>query len=204
MAVPAGLLASGMMLMLDWQELLVNTGLITGVCMLLGVGFFKAGYLLEKLLGIVGGVIRAGSQLLFGVIVWQLFFPEQAILDTGVVYESLGLVIKITLIMGGGMVFSNLCLRCCRAAKKLNINEASMMGLLLNSVNSLAMLPLLAAMDEQGKQINGAFAVSGAYLLGGQMAFIAAIGNEKVFYAWFLSKLAAGSFAVFLVAACNL
>jgi ethanolamine transporter len=208
MAVPAGLLAGGMVLMLDWKELFINTGLITGACMLLGVAFFKARYLLEKLLCAFGGVICAGSQLLFGVIIWQLFFPEQGILDKGVVYECLVLVIKMTLIICGGMVFSNLCLRCCRspliwATPKMNINEASVMGLLLNSINSLAMIPLIAEMDEKGKQINGAFAVSGAYLFGGQMAFIAAIGDEKVFYAWFLSKLAAGSFAVFLVVACN-
>ena len=208
MAIPTGLFAGGMVLMLDWKDLFINTGLITGVCALLGVGFFKARYLLEKLMCLLGDVIRIGSQLLFCIIIWTLFFPQQGVLDAGVVYEGLALVIKVTLIMCGGMVFSNLCLRYCRspllwAAQKMNINEASVIGLLLNSVNSLAMLPLFAEMDEKGKQINGAFAVSGAYLLGGQMAFIGAIGNAKVFYAWFLSKLVAGVFAVFFVVVCN-
>lgn len=206
--VPAGLLAGGMVLMLEWRELFANIGPIAGVCALLGAAFFKAGPLLEKLLLFFGSAIRAASQLLFCVIVWELFFPGRGILGRELVYESLALVIKMTLIISGGMVFSSLCQRYLLtpltwAAKKININEASVIGLILNCINSMAMIPLICEMDERGKQINGAFAVSGAYLLGGQMAFIAAIGDEKVFYAWFLSKLAAGFFAVLLVTAVS-
>lgn len=208
MTIPAGLFVGGIVLMLEWKELFVNIGLITGVCVLFGVAFFKAGPLLEKLLLAFGGIIRAGSQFLFCVIVGELFFPERGMLDKGLIYESLALVVKMTLIICGGMVFSTLCLRYLRspliwAAKKMDINEASVMGLVLNCINSLAMLPLICEMDERGKQINGAFAVSGAYLLGGQMAFVAAIGDEGAFYAYFLSKLAAGTLAVLLVAAVS-
>ena len=58
------------------------------------------------------------------------------------------------------------------------------------------MLPLFDRMDRRGKAINGAFSVSGAFVLGGQMAFLASLEPSHVIGAYMLSILAGGLCAI--------
>lgn len=72
------------------------------------------------------------------------------------------------------------------------------MGLLLNSINSLTMLGMIHEMDERGKKLNAAYAVSGAYVIGGQMVVVMSIGSSRVFNAFLVSKLVSGIVAVII------
>ena len=53
------------------------------------------------------------------------------------------------------------------------------------------MLPLLSKMNKKGKILNAAFSLSGAFVFGGQLGFIASVNSTSV--TWFVVvKLLAG------------
>ena len=64
----------------------------------------------------------------------------------------------------------------------------------------VAMLPLYEKMDERGKMMNSAFCVMGAYVLGGQMAFMAGVTDGRNVGIYILSKLVGGVLAAALAA----
>jgi ethanolamine transporter len=59
------------------------------------------------------------------------------------------------------------------------------------------MLSILKDMDPRGKVVNVAFAVSGAFVFGGHLGFVAGI-NKEVVFAMIVGKLVSGVSAVIL------
>ena len=68
----------------------------------------------------------------------------------------------------------------------------------LMEAHDISMLPLYGRMDVRGKVMNAAFTVSGAFCLGGQLAFVAAVATGQQVTAFLVAKLAAGLAAVWL------
>ena len=89
-------------------------------------------------------------------------------------------------IMGGTLVTVG------SVALALGIREEAAVGLILSLATSLSMLPLFGRMDRRGRVMNAAFSVSGAFALGGQMAFIASVEPGEVVAAFVCAKLAGG------------
>ena len=73
-----------------------------------------------------------------------------------------------------------------------NTVQLAAVGLVLSLATSLSMLPLFGKMDRRGRVMNAAFSVSGAFALGGQMAFIASVEPGPVVAAFVCAKLAGG------------
>ena len=86
------------------------------------------------------------------------------------------------------------------AARRLGVNETAVVGLILSLATSLSMLPMFHQMDARGKVMNAAFTVSGAFALGGQMAFIASVEPGGVVAAFVVSKLLGGCCALLAAA----
>lgn len=63
----------------------------------------------------------------------------------------------------------------------LGMNEASTTGLITTLVHAIPMLMLLKDMDPRGKLVNVAFAVSGAFVFGSHLGFVAGINQEMAF-----------------------
>ena len=74
------------------------------------------------------------------------------------------------------------------------------MGLILSCTQSLAMLPLYSRMDRRGQILNAAFSVCGAYVVGGQMAFVASLVPGGMVNAYMICKALSGVAAVGLAA----
>ncbi|MBM7573677.1 ethanolamine utilization protein EutH [Aquibacillus albus] len=79
----------------------------------------------------------------------------------------------------------------------LGISETSTAGLVASLAHNIPMLSLLKDMDSRGKVINVAFAVSGAFVFGGHLGFVAGV-NKEVVFAMVVGKLAGGISAVLL------
>ncbi|WP_438803857.1 ethanolamine utilization protein EutH [Metabacillus rhizolycopersici] len=73
----------------------------------------------------------------------------------------------------------------------LGISETSTVGLIASLAHNIPMLTILKNMDPRGKVINVAFAVSGAFVFGGHLGFVAGVNKEMVF-AMIVGKLAGG------------
>ena len=76
-------------------------------------------------------------------------------------------------------------------ADKIGVNEHSISGLLTSLINSIPVFDSIKDMDERGKVINMAFAVSGAFVFGDHLAFCAGV-DPKGIIALIIGKLVAG------------
>ena len=121
-----------------------------------------------------------------------------------VVEEVLVIILKITIIVCGSLVAGRLVLaKCSRwlewAASRLGVNEYAVLGLLTSLVSRVSMLPLDPRRVASGRRITAACPVSGAFVLGGQMAFAAGVADGRAVAAYFATKLAGGLLALILV-----
>ncbi|ASK63831.1 ethanolamine utilization protein EutH [Virgibacillus phasianinus] len=79
----------------------------------------------------------------------------------------------------------------------LGISDTSTTGLVASLAHNIPMLTLLKHMEPRGKVINVAFAVSGAFVFGSHLGFVAGI-NKEVVFAMIVGKLAGGICAIIL------
>lgn len=80
---------------------------------------------------------------------------------------------------------------------KLGMNTTSVTGIIASTAHHLPMLATMKDMDERGKIVNAAFAVSGAFVVGSHFAFVAGVEKEMIL-PMVLGKLTAGGLAVLL------
>ncbi len=203
--LPVGLLVGGLMLGLTLPTLLTNMTPVLLLCAILLVGMKLVPDAMIRFLTRVGRVISVLSYVLFGIVVLGLFVPELTVADQALVQEAAFIALRTVIIVSGGMVFSHLALRFLGGAldalsRLLGVNYASVMGLLLSCPHSMAMVPMYPDMDRKGKIMNAAFSVCGAYLIGGQLAFIIQLVPASAMPAVLANKLLSGISAVALVA----
>lgn len=204
-ALPAGLTAGGLMLGLSLPVIFVNMLPVLVLCGILIVSFLAAPGKTTKCLVALGMAIRVISFLLFGIVMFGVFVPRYALVDEKLVYEMLYLVLRMVIVACGGLVLSKITLKKLRkpvdaVASRMRINREAVVGLFLSCTQSLAMLPLFSQMDKKGQTVNAAFSVCGAYLIGGQMAFVATLAPEAT-GAFMVNKAVAGVLAIILAAA---
>lgn len=203
-ALPAGLVLGALILKIAPGILLKNLWPVVALCAILSLALRFAPLGCARVLGWFGAGVRWLGVLLFCWMAWGLFVPERSVMQPGVVEEALVIILKITIIVCGSLVAGRLVLAKCsrwleRAASRLGVNEYAVLGLLTSLVSSVSMLPLYPRMDARGKMINAAFTVSGAFVLGGQMAFAAGVADGRAVAAYFATKLAGGLLALILV-----
>jgi ethanolamine transporter len=81
------------------------------------------------------------------------------------------------------------------AGKYLGINDAAAAGLIASLANSIATFGMVKDMNERGKVVNIAFAVSAAFVFGDHLGFTAGFAPEMI-GAMIVGKLAGGISAV--------
>lgn len=203
-ALPAGLVLGALILKIAPGILLKNLWPVMALCAILSLALRFAPLGCARVLGWFGAGVRWLGALLFCWMTWGLFVPERSVMPPDVVEEVLVIILKITIIVCGSLVAGRLVLaKCSRwlewAASRLGVNEYAVLGLLTSLVSSVSMLPLYPRMDARGRMINAAFTVSGAFVLGGQMAFAAGVADGRAVAAYFATKLAGGLLALILV-----
>lgn len=195
--LPATLLVGGLMLGVPVGELAAGCGPIVALCAVLCLALVKARRPATRVLLAMGNLIRLASFLLLALVILGLFVPQWSLTAPELVHEALVIVVKITAVVCGAMVAARLILAWCRRpieglARVLGVKEEAAVGLVLSLATSLSMLPLFGKMDRRGRVMNAAFSVSGAFALGGQMAFIASVEPGPVVAAFVCAKLAGG------------
>lgn len=199
--VPVSAIVGGLLLGLDAGQLARNCTPIVLLCGLLCLFLLKAPDAATRFLSGLGGLMRWLCFSLFALVMAGLFVPKWQLADLGLVHESLVMTAKITVVVCGAMVLSHIALTRFSPpmhwlARKLRINEPAVVGLLLSLATCVSMLPLFDRMDPRGKAVNAAFAVSGSFVLGGQMAFVASVEPASLVTAYMISKLAGGLSAI--------
>ena len=202
-ALPAGLLAGGVMLGLALPVILLHMIPVILLCVILITCYLLLPEGTMRVMIALGTAIRLFSYILFALAVVGVFMPEHALADVALVKEMLYLILRMAIVASGGLVLSHMVLKYFggpirKAGAGLHVNETSIMGLILSLVQSLAMLPLFSEMNERGKILNAAFSVSGAYVLGGQLAFVSSMVTGPQTSAYMISKIVSGAAGVLL------
>ena len=202
-ALPTGLVAGALALGLAPLTLAENLWPVLVLCALLVAGLAKAPRVCLGALAAFGEAVRILGVLAFGVVALGLFWPGLALAPESLVAEALIIVFKITVVVCGAMVATALLMARCgsavsRVAATLGVNEYAVLGLLASLVSTVSMLPLYARMDVRGKVMNAAVSVSGAFVLGGQMAFVSSVSDARSVAAFFVCKLLGGALAAAL------
>ncbi|AWM79240.1 ethanolamine utilization protein EutH [Gammaproteobacteria bacterium ESL0073] len=78
----------------------------------------------------------------------------------------------------------------------LNMNNIAAAGMIATLANNIPMFSMMNRMDNRGKVINCAFAVSAAFALGDHLGFVAGIGVSTMIFPMIVGKLVGGISAV--------
>lgn len=182
-------------------SLFMNLLPILCLCVLLYSGLTKYYEHTIKILTVFANVIKFSGMIFFGMVAIQVLFPGVQFTSDTLISEAMMIVLKMGIIVCGSLVLSEFILKfgkqqIKKIAKVIGCNEISIVGFILSLTTSLAMLPLFSRMDTKGKILNGAFSVSGAYVLGGQLGFINSVTTEKYVLLYMIVKLCAGLLAM--------
>ena len=155
--------------------------------MVAGFAFFGKAVVVLVTVGLVCAVVEALTG--FAII------PGMAPISEG--FETVG---TIAIILAGAFplvfVLTKLLHRPLMAAGRLlGINDAAAAGLVASLANSIATFGLVKDMNERGKVVNIAFAVSAAFVFGDHLGFTAGFAPEML-TAMILGKLAGGISAI--------
>ncbi len=194
--VPIGMVVSGILMKIPILDIVFNLiPVILLVCPIV-IGLIKAQDKIISIFNILGKIILIISTvgLLLGILDYSLgikIIDGMIPLEDGVI-----LVAGISIILSGAypllyFISRKLHKVLHKINEKYDIDEYSVLGLISSLASCIPMLGVYSEMNEKGKILNAAFAVSGAFTFGGQLGYVSAVSPENV-NPFIIGKLAAG------------
>lgn len=202
--IPIGMLSAEAILRMDFVVFLKQFIPILIICMLVALGLYKIPNGMIKGFMVCGKAIQIITNLMFAAAILGIFIPQIRYAGMDAVENALLIVLKSAIIISGSLVMSELILKLFRKkiqrfAVKLGTNEISVVCMLMNCATSLAILPLFDRMDEKGRRLNSAFSISGAYVIGGSMAFVSAVSSGYVVLIFLVCKFVSGILSMYIM-----
>ena len=198
--IPAGLFLGGLLMGMPVLRILGNLVPIVLIAGLIALGLWRWESAMIKGFGVFGkgviALITVGLAAgIFEEITGFALIPGLAPIEEG--FLTVG---AIAVVLAGAFPLVAVLTRVLRKPLMklgitLGINETAAAGLLASLANSIATFSLVKDMDDRGKVVNIAFAVSAAFVFGDHMGFTAGFAPE-VLPALIVSKLVGGISAV--------
>ncbi|WP_413485319.1 ethanolamine utilization protein EutH [Brochothrix thermosphacta] len=200
--IPIGLLAGGLVAGFPIAMILHNLVPIVLVAAIIMAGlWFKPDAMIRGftvfgkgvvIVAILGLALGATEQLL-NITIIEGLTP---------VTEGIEVVGGIALTLAGAFCFVYVLTKVFRKplmklGKLLGINDIAAAGMVATLANSIPMFQMMKDMDNRGKIINVAFAVSASFVLGDHLGFTASVAPEMIF-PMMVGKIIAGVCAVFV------
>ncbi len=198
--IPLGVLAGGIAAGFSLGMVLRNLIPIILIAALIALGLWKAEQAMVQGFTVFGKIVVAVVTVgLVAAIVEALtefvVIPGMAPISDG--FETVG---AIAIVLAGAFPLVYVATKLLRKpltkiGKKLGINDAAAAGLIASLANSIATFGLVKEMNQRGKVVNIAFAVSAAFVFGDHLGFAAGFAPE-VLSAMIVGKLVGGISAV--------
>ncbi|WP_242841194.1 ethanolamine utilization protein EutH [Clostridium akagii] len=202
--IPIGCFVAGLWQNINLTILLWNLTPIIIFSLLCVIGLLKIPNVLMKAFNIFGkiiiglsviGLLLQGTEAIFGV---------QIVLGLAPLSESTVIVGKIAFVLAGAYPMLTLINRIFeksfeKIGEKFGINSVSVTGILGNLASNLLIFGTYKKMDPKGKIVCTAFAISGAFVFGGQFGFVSGIAPEML-GPFIISKFTAGIISILLAA----
>ena len=198
--IPLGLLVGGLVMGMSILRILGNLVPIVLIAGLIALGLWKAENAMIKGFGVFGKGIIALITVGLAAGIFQGITGVTLIPGLASIEEGFATVGAIAIVLAGAFPLVLVLTKVLRKPLlklgiTLGINETAAAGLIASLANSIATFGLVKDMDERGKVVNIAFAVSAAFVFGDHMGFTAGFAPE-VLPAMIISKLVGGISAV--------
>lgn len=200
--IPIGCLAGGIVAGFDIGMILSNLVPIIIVSLLLALGLWRIpNQMINGFIVFGKGVVIVITIGLAAIIIETLtgivVIPGMAPISDGI-----SIVGSIAIMLAGAfpMVFAITKIfnkPLLKLGKLLGMNDVSAAGMVATLANNIPMFGLMKDMDNRGKVLNVAFAVSAAFVFGDHLGFTAGVAREMIF-PMVVGKLVAGITAVVL------
>jgi len=198
--IPLGLFVGGLIAGMPVLRILGNLVPIVLIAGLIALGLWRAEKAMIKGFGIFGKGIIALITIglaagIFEAVTGIRLIPGLAPIEEG--FQTVG---AIAIVLAGAFPLVAVLTKVLRKPLlklgiTLGINETAAAGLVASLANSIATFSLVKDMDDRGKVVNVAFAVSAAFVFGDHMGFTAGFAPEML-PAMIVSKLVGGISAV--------
>ena len=198
--IPVGILAGGITAGFEIGMILRNLIPIVLIGGAIGIGLWRAEKAMIRGFAAFGkGVVAVITVGLVSAIVKALtgfaFIPGMAPIEEG--FQTVG---AIAIVLAGAFPLVSVLTRILKKpllklGKVLGVNDVAAAGLVASLANSIATFGLVKDMDERGKVVNIAFAVSAAFVFGDHLGFTAGFAPEML-PAMIVGKLVGGISAV--------
>lgn len=200
--IPVGMLVSGLMIGIPFSQIMTNLLPIIIFVVLIFIAMLKTQDKLIRIFSVFGKFIIALSTL--GLIISILNFSLGIELIPGMlpIEESAIVVLNIAIVLSGAYpLLYFISRKGHRLLKKLTeryrLDEYSLLGLISSLASCIPVFGVFEHMNEKGKVLNSAFAVSGAFTLGGQLGYVTSVAPEYV-NPFIAGNLTAGICAIIL------
>ena len=198
--IPLGCAVSGFILKLPLDQLLWDLLPLTVFSLILVLGLLKCPDLCVKIFSVFGQGINILITIGLALGILRFLTGIEIIKGLTTFEEGGAVCLNACAVMSGAFPLISILSRVFAKPLKalgnvLHINEASSTGIFSSLATSLTTFGNMKAMDKKGVVLNSAFAVSGAFVFAGHLAFTLAF-NESYVFCVIVGKLVAGVLAI--------
>ena len=198
--IPVGVLVGGLVAGFPAGMVLKNLIPIVIIGVLIALGLWKAEKWMIKGFAIFGKLIVALITVGLAAAIVEALTGFAIIPGMNPIEDGFAIVGEIAIVLAGAFPLVSLLTRLLKKPLMklgglLGINDTAAGGLVASLANSIATFSMVKDMDERGKVVNIAFAVSAAFVFGDHLGFTAGFAPELL-GAMILGKLTGGITAV--------
>ncbi|KRN26231.1 hypothetical protein FD14_GL002296 [Secundilactobacillus similis DSM 23365 = JCM 2765] len=198
--IPIGCFVGGLLMGMPLMMILKNLVPIILFAALIALGLWFKPEGMIKGFSIFGQLIVIIGTLGLAIGAIQSMVGIKVIPGMGNVREGIQVVGGIAMTLAGAFTLVYVITKVFRKplmglGKALGMNETAAAGLVATLANNIPMFEMMKDMDDRGKIINVAFAVSAAFVFGDHLGFTAGVAKEMIF-PMIVSKLVAGITAI--------
>ena len=200
--IPLGVLAGGLTAGFALGMVLRNLIPIVLIALLIVLGLWKAEEAMVQGFGVFGKVVVAVVTVGLAAAIVETLTGFVVISGLAPISEGFATVGTIAIVLAGAFPLVFVITKLLRKpllslGKALGINDTAAAGLIASLANSIATFGMVKDMNERGKVVNIAFAVSAAFVFGEHLGFTAGFAPEML-GAMITGKLVGGISAVAL------
>ena len=198
--IPLGVLAGGLAAGFSIGMVLRNLIPIVLIALFIAIGLWRAEGAMVKGFALFGKIVVIVVTVGLAAAIVEALTGFVIIPGMAPISEGFATVGTIAILLAGAFPLVFVLTKVLRtplmaAGRKLGINDAAAAGLIASLANSIATFGMVKDMNERGKVVNIAFAVSAAFVFGDHLGFTAGFAPEMI-GPMIIGKLAGGVSAV--------
>lgn len=200
LTIPIGVLVGGIAAGFSLGMVLRNLIPIILIAALIALGLWRAERAMVKGFAVFGKCVVAVVTIGLAAAIVETLTGFVLIPGMAPISDGFSTVGTIAIVLAGAFPLVRVLTRLLRkplmaVGKKLGINDTAAAGLIASLANSIATFGMVKDMNERGKVVNIAFAVSGAFVFGDHLGFTAGFAPEMM-GGMIVGKLAGGISAI--------